>query len=245
MHFRGRTWVFGRNVNTDLIFPKMWFRPTYEPGEMASHLMVGLDVLPRKVEDQTYKGFDVGPNYHGVDLPNYSSTAADEYLVATAQARGGESITESPCVPTAALTCQFPDFPGTVSWKIGFQVYRDAPVADTGAELSGAAEDACEALEIAGTGSCRHRFDEIRKEYFHYVLYAHARGVEKSTDPNSPEFHVPRGSSGIADMPGGDALVSLGLWENFVGSDFMQAPTRVTLPGSALSRARRNSMSCC
>jgi 3-isopropylmalate/(R)-2-methylmalate dehydratase small subunit len=51
MHFRGRTWVFGRNVNTDLIFPKMWFRPTYEPGEMASHLMVGIDdQFPNKVK---------------------------------------------------------------------------------------------------------------------------------------------------------------------------------------------------
>jgi 3-isopropylmalate dehydratase small subunit len=51
MHFRGRTWVFGRNVNTDLIFPKMWFRPTYEPGEMASHLMVGIDEeFPNKVK---------------------------------------------------------------------------------------------------------------------------------------------------------------------------------------------------
>lgn len=50
MHFKGRTWVFGRNVNTDLIFPKIWFRPTYEPGEMASHLMVGLDeAFPGKV----------------------------------------------------------------------------------------------------------------------------------------------------------------------------------------------------
>src|SRR3954470_18628638 len=51
MQFKGRTWVFGRHVNTDLIFPKMWFRPTYEPGEMASHLMVGLDKdFPRKVK---------------------------------------------------------------------------------------------------------------------------------------------------------------------------------------------------
>ena len=29
MHIKGRAWTFGRNVNTDLIFPKMWFRPTY------------------------------------------------------------------------------------------------------------------------------------------------------------------------------------------------------------------------
>jgi 3-isopropylmalate/(R)-2-methylmalate dehydratase small subunit len=43
MPILGRTWVFGRNVNTDLIFPKTWFRANYEPGEMASHLMSGID----------------------------------------------------------------------------------------------------------------------------------------------------------------------------------------------------------
>jgi 3-isopropylmalate/(R)-2-methylmalate dehydratase small subunit len=51
MLIRGRTWTFGRNVNTDLIYPKIWFRPTYEPGEMASHLMVGIDEdFPKKVD---------------------------------------------------------------------------------------------------------------------------------------------------------------------------------------------------
>jgi 3-isopropylmalate/(R)-2-methylmalate dehydratase small subunit len=50
MYIKGKAWTFGRNVNTDLIFPKMWFRPTYEPGEMASHLMVGVDEeFPSKV----------------------------------------------------------------------------------------------------------------------------------------------------------------------------------------------------
>ena len=51
MHIKGRAWTFGRNINTDLIYPKMWFRPTYEPGEMASHLMVGIDEeFPKKVK---------------------------------------------------------------------------------------------------------------------------------------------------------------------------------------------------
>lgn len=51
MHIKGRAWTFGRNVNTDLIYPKTWFRPTYEPGEMASHLMVGVDEdFPNKVK---------------------------------------------------------------------------------------------------------------------------------------------------------------------------------------------------
>jgi 3-isopropylmalate/(R)-2-methylmalate dehydratase small subunit len=50
MQIKGKVWTFGRNINTDLIFPKMWFRPTYAPGEMASHLMVGLDEdFPKKV----------------------------------------------------------------------------------------------------------------------------------------------------------------------------------------------------
>jgi 3-isopropylmalate/(R)-2-methylmalate dehydratase small subunit len=50
MYIEGKVWTFGRNVNTDLIFPKVWFRPTYEPGEMASHLMVGIDDdFPKKV----------------------------------------------------------------------------------------------------------------------------------------------------------------------------------------------------
>ena len=50
MHIRGKAWLFGRNVNTDLIYPKMWFRPSYQPGEMASHLMVGIDLeFPSKV----------------------------------------------------------------------------------------------------------------------------------------------------------------------------------------------------
>ena len=43
MLLRGRAWTFGANVNTDLIFPKTYFRPSYEPGEMASHLMAGVD----------------------------------------------------------------------------------------------------------------------------------------------------------------------------------------------------------
>ena len=51
MHIKGRAWTFGRNINNDLIYPKTWFRPTYEPGEMASHLMVGIDEeFPKKLK---------------------------------------------------------------------------------------------------------------------------------------------------------------------------------------------------
>ena len=42
MHINGKAWTFGANINTDLIFPKPFFRPSYEPGEMGRHAMAGL-----------------------------------------------------------------------------------------------------------------------------------------------------------------------------------------------------------
>lgn len=43
MQISGAAWKFGANINTDLIFPKKHFRAEYEPGEMARHLMSGID----------------------------------------------------------------------------------------------------------------------------------------------------------------------------------------------------------
>ena len=39
-----------------------------------------------------------------------------------------------PRVLSRALACQFPGYSGTVSWKLGFQLYRDFPVRDDGTE---------------------------------------------------------------------------------------------------------------
>ena len=50
MSIKGKAWVFGENINTDQIFPKRYFKPVYDPGEMASHLMEGADEkFPEKV----------------------------------------------------------------------------------------------------------------------------------------------------------------------------------------------------
>ena len=50
MSIKGKAWVFGENINTDQIFPKRYFQPVYEPGEMATHLMEGADEqFPTKV----------------------------------------------------------------------------------------------------------------------------------------------------------------------------------------------------
>ncbi len=164
--------------------------------------------------------FDVGSHYQ--------TTPADQYIIATAFARGGESINETACVPdpnaTPPKVCQFPDYPGTVGWKNAYRFFRDEPTAFP-PPPAGTQPSSNEAWCVQNGPNCTRRFDRNRKDIFHYALFAHALGLPRSDDPNSPLFHIPKNTSGIADLLGGDILVTLGFWDNFVGSDFMQAST--------------------
>jgi hypothetical protein len=180
--------------------------------------------------------FDVGNGY-----PN---GVADPYVLRGALARGGEVVDETTTACTRGVNdppwvCQFPD-PGTVGWKSGFRFLRDAPLT-----LS---DDACDAAEHDGSPAtdCDRRFDRNRKDMFRYVLFAHALGVPKADclvttpGPNfgfpdetcqntNPLYHVPATNTGVGDFLGGDALVTLGAFDNNegkpVGSDYGQAAT--------------------
>jgi hypothetical protein len=200
--------------------------------------------------------FDVGNNYPTYLAPD---AYAERYIIrdtpdAAGLARGGESLTETACVADTQSPprwiCQFPDYPGTVVWKSGFLALRGAIVHDDGTEIDpNNPADAALLTSCQAPGSnCRRRFDPVRHNFFHYVLFAHSRGIPKSpmacldssgtavgpdasgdcTAPltDNPDFHVPRTSGGRGDLPaGGDAAVSLGWWDNFVGTDFNQAST--------------------
>ena len=149
-------------------------------------------------------------------------------------ARGGELIKEVAC---SGPNCQFPQFPGTVSWKIGYQLYRDEPVRWDGKEFTRQElswihrdrahddDDEDDDGDCDEWWGCWLRFDRNRDGIFHYLLYGHARGVPKSTDKTQKEFHVPRSVSGVSDLPGGGGMVTLGLWDNFIGTDFAVAST--------------------
>ena len=120
----------------------------------------------------------------------------------------------------------------------------------TGQELSAAAvaECAARASGPALDGACRRRFDRARKDLFHYALCTPMRLVYPSPSGHVsiPRVDRPRpgvaaivcrptcrtatstcreASSGTADFGGGDLLVTLGLWDYFVGSEFVQAST--------------------
>ncbi len=163
--------------------------------------------------------FDVGNNYQFGEV-------SSNYIVPMGLAQGGDAMNEmdTVCVrdetanpPDAPWVCQFSDYPGTVGWKSGFRFFKE------------------------------ENFDPIRKDMFHYALFAHALGIPKAsclvTDPESIDFgypdlecmdtdanyHVPQSFTGVADFPGGDILVTLGGFDDLygrpVGTDFWVAST--------------------
>ena len=166
---------------------------------------------------------------------------SDHTFDADCLARGGEAIVETACVPGPENnnSCLFPAYRGVVGYKTGYRFLRDEGIDDPSTPVVD--ESDC------GTGphSCSRRFDRNRKDIFHYALFAHALGVQRLDDPNTDGNEsladadsnpgngfqgtpVPVGVSGTGDgggSGGGDVMVTLGFWDNFVGSDFVQAST--------------------
>jgi len=211
-------------------------------GPINIHFDVGDNYQPPRVDPDTLQPYP--------DLPSLQSCRAAATwvpscaIIPAALARGGAPIAETACVEdpnaTPPRTCQFPAFPGTIGWKSGYQFYRDQPLSfplpPATATQPKSAEEACVA---AGPG-CRRRFDRNRKDIFHFALFAHALGLARS-DVDLPgtaidERHTPKNTSGIADLVGGDFVVTLGFWDHYAprpdgstrwqpGTDFFQAST--------------------
>ena len=181
-----------------------------------------------------------------IDLgASFPTGDGDPYLIRTG-ARGGEAFNESATQCTRASNappwiCQFSAYPGTVGWKSGFRYLRDRPL-----QLSDTACRNADMDESALT-RCERVFDRERKDMFRYVLFVHALGLPKKDclvhDPANSnfgfpdtacqmtdlDFHVPVTNTGVADFPGGDAMVALGGFNDAsgrpVGTDYMQAAT--------------------
>jgi Bacterial Ig domain len=193
----------------------------------------------------------------GTTLPTNPANkyiATSELAQPHSAARGGETLLEPTCTPSETEPCHFQYFSGTVGYKFGLELIRNAPVKDNGAELTSTG-DADDWDAAAGDSTTkRRRFDALRSSLVHYSLYAHARGrpkafpcvkngfptdypgVGNSCSPladnpafvgNEADYHVPSSSSGVGDLPGGNFMVTLGLWDalNGVGTPYNQAAT--------------------
>jgi hypothetical protein len=165
--------------------------------------------------------FDVGTPaaYHSLGT-EYQATGAgagvDDYLV-TSGPRGGEAIDES-VTACAAPDCQFPTYPGTVAWKVGFRYFRDQLISPNKPALDANGDDPCDNESVypgnddGPGGVCERRFDRNRSAMFHYALGAHHVGLPVSefpclhdSDPNSssdPLVPVPAADSSGACSAG-------------------------------------------
>ncbi|HEY7290006.1 MAG TPA: Ig-like domain-containing protein [Vicinamibacterales bacterium] len=179
--------------------------------------------------------FDVGNNYQ-----------SSPYVIPAPMARGGDQIDEAVTVCARGAgdppwVCQFSDYPGTVGWKTGFKFLRDQLV-NTPPPLNADGSDPCDQPGQDGPGGvCERRFDHNRKDMFRYALFAHGVGLpvapclnpdgtaDDTCQATNSNFHVPRTNSGVADLPGGDAMVTLGSFDDIsgkpVGTPFMQGST--------------------
>jgi hypothetical protein len=167
--------------------------------------------------------FDVGSNYQPAASVTATTCAAaatwtpDCAIIPFTDGTKSGVISETLCTPAGTLAgsspplaCAFPGYAGVVGWKNGERAYRDAPV-DIATHKIACAE---------GQAGCEPRMPRDRKDIFHYALLAHALGYPSTENPL-----VPVANSGVADTNGGDLMVTLGLWDNEVGTSFVQGST--------------------
>ncbi len=143
--------------------------------------------------------FDVGNNYQ--------KTPPLPYILPAKYAQGGQVIQETSllCPNGQTSTCSFTEPYSVLSWKKGFDAVKSG----------------FPALTI------NPHFAHTRKDIFHYILMGHAlagpfdaTGKPLATDPSSV--------SGVADRPGGDLMVTLGLWRTDNAAGCVQSdPTGV------------------
>jgi hypothetical protein len=150
--------------------------------------------------------FDVGNNYQTSPPPSPPSP----YIINATYAQGGNVISESGnllCPNSKTSVCAFPQQEADYSllgWKSGLDAIKNGD-------------------SVLGLPQL---FAENRKDTFHYALFAH--GIAATTPLSTP---LAGSISGVGDLPGGDLMVTLGLWRSDtpavdqVGTQLEQAGT--------------------
>ncbi len=128
--------------------------------------------------------FDVGNNYQTPQSP---------YIIPATYAQGGNVIPESGnllCPNSKTSICAFPQQESDYSllgWKSGLDAIKNG-------------DSVLGLLPL---------FAANRKDTFHYALFAH--GIAATTPLSNP---LAGSISGVGDLPGGDLMVTLGLWRS-------------------------------
>lgn len=147
--------------------------------------------------------FDVGNNYQGTPQAPLPAgyTAPLSYIVPAFLGRGGDLINEETliCTSSATNTCEFPGY-AALGWENGLNAIENG-------------------FGYPPNYTITPHFDHNRKDVFHYVLFAHALGLPSYNPQGALIPGVPASTSGAANRPGGDLMITLGLWPSDVAGD--------------------------
>jgi len=117
--------------------------------------------------------------------------------------------------------CSYPNQPGIVSWKIDFTRVKNQPLN----YVADAAGDTAEALcEAAANGPCIRRFQQGRKDSYHYMLAANAMGV--------PNWVIGGALTSVVVNNSGVATFTTSVPTKLVASDSADGKGRVTVMGA-------------
>jgi hypothetical protein len=114
------------------------------------------------------------------------------FIIPATYAQGGEVVEEKDLLCPNAVTnkCTFSEPYSVQSFKKGFRAVKEG----------------FPDLNIPA------HFARSRKDIFHYVLFAHALAGPFDPVTGKPISADPKSISGVADRPGGDLMITLGLW---------------------------------
>lgn len=192
----------------DIFMQIDWMQGTYGAPHVHNPQLAALNMVGAAFQAHGINlHFDVGSSgtYQG---------QKSAYIIPTTYAQGGNVVEESGnllCPNTVTekqgSTCAFPSQSSEFSvlgWKSGFDAIKNGD-------------------SVLGLPQL---FATNRKDVFHYALFGHA--IAATTPLSAP---LAGSVSGVGDLPGGDLMVTLGLWRSDipavdqVGSELEQAGT--------------------
>jgi Legume lectin domain/MBG domain/YDG domain len=197
--------AMGASATVPDIFMQIdWMQGTYSATHTHNPQLAALNLVGAAFKAHGINlHFDVGSSstYQGQSSP---------YIIPAQYSQGGNVVEESGnllCPNPVTSTCAFPSQSGEYSvlgWKSGFDAIKNGD-------------------SVLGLPQL---FAENRKDTFHYALFGHA--IAATTPLSNP---LAGSISGVGDLPGGDLIVTLGLWRSDtpsvdqVGTELEQAGT--------------------
>lgn len=188
--------AMGANPRIPDIFTQIdWMYGTYNAPHSHAPQLAALNMVGQVFQQHGINiHFDAGT---GSPYQGSNGKPASPYIIPAAYAQGGNQISESGsllCPNGQSSTCAFPTQSNEYSvlgWKLGFNAIKDGD-------------------PVLGLPQL---FATERKDTFHYALFGHA--IAATTPLSAPDA----GSiSGVGDHPGGDLMVTLGLWRSDIPS---------------------------